>query len=101
MLVANASQTNGVAGYYTSKLSALGWGTASPVTANIATSTSAVYYVSGQQGAAQSVATSLGLSASAVQPVGTQTPVGQLTPGVDVLVVVGNDLAARVPAGGG
>lgn len=95
VLVANASNTDGVAAYYTSKLSGAGWGTLTPTTATTEVTTSAVYYASGQQAAATAIAKTLGLDASVVQALGTQTPV-QDTTGADVVVVVGNDLAAQM-----
>lgn len=97
VLVANASHTNGVAGYYTSKVAAAGWGTLTPLTANTAESTSSVYYAAGQQANATAVATLLGVPASAVQPLGATVPVSGTT-GAAVVVVVGSDLAAQVPA---
>jgi LytR cell envelope-related transcriptional attenuator len=97
VLVANASQTNGIAAYYSGKLAAAGWGTLTPVTATTATATSSVYYATGQQQSAQAVAVSLGVPTSAVQPLGSTVPVASTT-GADVVVVAGNDLAAKVPA---
>jgi hypothetical protein len=99
VLVANASQTNGVAAFYANKLSAAGWGTLAPVTALTALSTSSVYYASGDQKDAASIATSLGLASSSVSAIGATTPVRSST-GAQVVVVVGDDLAAKAtPAG--
>ena len=101
VLVANASQTNGVAGYYSGKLSADGWGTLAPITAATAEASSAVYYASGQQADALSVAAAIGIASSAVQSLASSVvPVVGATQ-ADVVVVVGNDLAAKVPAGAG
>lgn len=100
VLVANASSTNGVAAYYTSKLSAAGWGTLTATTAATRESASAVYYATGEQSAATLVAGELGLGASAVQALGAQTPVHGTT-GAGVVVVVGNDLAAKATPGSG
>lgn len=99
VLVANASNTNGVATYYTGTLSSAGWGTLSPTNASARLTTSAVYYATGQQGAADAVASALGVAAAQVQPLGSQTPVPGTT-GADVVVAVGNDLAAKASPGG-
>lgn len=96
ILVANGSQTNGVAGFYTGKLAAAGWGTLTAVSALTAFATSSVWYASGQQSSADAVATELGVPTSAVQPVGPTTPVPGAT-AADVVVVIGDDLAAKVP----
>ena len=100
VLVANASQTNGVAGYYSSKLAGLGWGTLTPMTASTAESTSSVYYATGMQQDALAVAASIGVASSGVRPLGGVVPVLGST-NADVVVVAGNDLAAKMPAGSG
>lgn len=101
ILVANASQTNGVAGYYSQKLSAAGWGALTPVTATTAESSSSVYYATGRKGDGLAVAAALGIATSAVQPLGsTRAPVVGATQ-AQIVVVVGDDLAARAPAGSG
>jgi hypothetical protein len=94
--VANGSHTNGAAGYYTGKLAADGWGTLTAVSALTAFSTSSVWYGSGQKSSADAVATELGVPTSAVQPIGPDTPAPGAT-AADVVVVVGDDLAAKVP----
>jgi LytR cell envelope-related transcriptional attenuator len=99
VLVANASQTNGVAGYYTSKLSAAGWGTLTAVTATTSESTSTIYYATGQQQNALAVAATVGASSTAVQAIGATTHVPLTsTTNADIVVIVGDDLAAKVPA---
>jgi LytR cell envelope-related transcriptional attenuator len=95
VLVANASDANGVAGFYTTKLSGAGWGTLTATSASTTETTSAVYYATGQQGAATAIAATLGVPASAVQPLSSAVPV-QGTTGASVVVVAGNDLAAKV-----
>lgn len=100
VLVANASQTNGIAAYYTKKLSSLGWGTLTPVTAATAEATSTVYFASGRQADALAVAAELGLPSSAVRALATGAPVVGTT-GADVVLVAGDDLAAKVPAASG
>lgn len=98
VLVANASQTNGVAAYYSKTLSSAGWGTLTPVTALTSESTSSVYYATGQQGAAQTIAAALGISS--VQALAAAAAPVPSTTGADVIVVIGDDLAAKAPAGG-
>jgi hypothetical protein len=70
------------------------------VTALTAEQTSSVYYAPGEQAAAQAIAARLGILASAVQPLGVTTPVGGTT-GADVVVVIGDDLAAKAPGTAG
>jgi hypothetical protein len=102
VLVANASQTNGIAAYYAGKLASAGWGTLTPVTASTAVSTSSVHYAAGQEKAARAVAAALGIPASAVQAIGPTAPVPVPgATGADVVVLAGDDLAAKVPAGSG
>lgn len=96
VLVANASQTNGVAAYFSSKLSGAGWGTLTPVTAATTESSSAVYYASGRQQDALAVASAVGVSSSSVQPLsGAAVPVAGATR-ADVVVVAGDDLASTM-----
>lgn len=96
VLVANASETNGIAGYYTSQLASAGWGTLTAVTADTLETTSTVYYASGQQANAALVASELHVASSAVQPLGSTVPLSATT-GADVVVIAGEDLAAKVP----
>jgi hypothetical protein len=97
VLVANASETNGIATYYAQKLASAGWGTLTPVTATTTVSSSSVYYASGEQPAARSVAAELGIPSSAVEALGSTVIVASTT-GAGVVVVAGDDLAAEVPA---
>ena len=95
VLVANASTTNNAAGFFSQKVSGSGWQTLPAVDATSKVATSTVYYATGQQAAAESIASALGLKSSAVQPLTTSVPV-QGTTGVDVVVVVGADLSGQV-----
>jgi hypothetical protein len=52
-----------------------------------------VYYAAGQQAAAQAIANAIGVKPAQVQPLTTAAPVAGVT-GTDVVVVVGQDLAA-------
>ncbi len=100
VLVANASQTNGVAAYYSGKLAAAGWGTLTPTTATTAEASSAIYYATGQQQDALAIAAALGIPSSSVHPLASSiVPVLSATQ-ADVVVVAGNDLAAKVPPAG-
>jgi len=97
VLVANGTNTTNAAGFFSQKVGALGWQTLPAVDATSKVPTTTVYYAAGQQAAAESIASSLGLKASAVAPLTTSVPV-QGTTGVDVVVVVGADLAPQVSA---
>jgi hypothetical protein len=67
-----------------------------PLDASTTEATSAVYYAAGQQQAAASIATTIGVKPSQVLPLTTAAPVESAT-GIDVVVVIGQDLAN--PAG--
>ena len=100
VLVANASQTNGVAAYYSGKPAAAGLGTLTPTTATTAEASSAIYYATGQQQDALAIAAALGIPSSSVHPLASSiVPVLSATQ-ADVVVVAGNDLAAKVPPAG-
>jgi hypothetical protein len=93
VVVANATQTNGLAGHYTAVLAAKGWAMQTATDAATAEATSAVYYATGFQAEATTIATTLGLQPAVVVPLTAAVPV----PGVsadDVVVVVGADLVA-------
>jgi len=95
VLVANGTNTNNAAGFFSTKLGALGWQMLPAVDATTKVPTSTVYYAAGQQPAALSIAASLGLKPSAVAPLTTSVPV-QGTTGDDVVVVIGADLGPQV-----
>jgi LytR cell envelope-related transcriptional attenuator len=94
VVVANATETNGLGAHYSSILTAQGWAVQAPVDAATTEAASSVYYAAGQQGAATSIATTLGLKPAVVLPLTTSIPVAGVS-GDDVVVVVGSDL---VPA---
>ena len=91
--MANATSTNGLAAHYSTVIGAGGWAMQTPVDAATSEATSAVYYAPGQAEQAASIATSIGVKSSQVLPVSAATPVSGIT-GVDVVVVIGADLAA-------
>jgi hypothetical protein len=95
VVVANATSTDGLAAHFTSVIGAGGWTMQTPIDAATSEATSAVYYVSGQQQQAASIATSIGVKPTQVLPFSSATPVAGVS-GTDVVVVIGQDLAATV-----
>jgi LytR cell envelope-related transcriptional attenuator len=94
VVVANATQTNGLAAHYTAVLAAQGWAMQTPADSSATVQSSAVYYASATyQPAATSIATTLGLKPAAVLPLSSSVPVSAIT-GDDVVVVIGADLVA-------
>jgi hypothetical protein len=91
VLVANATQQNGLAAHYTAVLAAKGWAVKTPNDAATTVATSAVYYAAGHQGSAETVAGQLGVAAADVLPLTSAVPVPGAT-GNDVVVVIGADL---------
>ena len=92
-MVANATTTSGLAAHYSTVIGAGGWTMKTPVDASSSQATSAVYYVAGQQEAAASIATTIGVKPAQVLPLTAATPVNGVT-GTDVVVVIGADLAS-------
>ena len=95
--MANATSADGLAAHYTSVISAGGWNMGTPIDANTTEATSAVYYATGEQEAAASIATKIGVQPTAVLPITSATPVSYPT-GTDVVVVIGEDLASAAGA---
>ena len=93
VVVANATSVNGLAAHYTTVIGAGGWKMGTPIDAATTEATSAVYYASGFQEPAASIATTIGVKPTQVLPLTTATPVSGVT-GVDVVVVIGADLAS-------
>jgi hypothetical protein len=93
VVVANATSTSGLAAHYSTTLGAQGWAMKTPTDASTHEATSAVYYAAGQQQAAATIATTLGLKPAAVLPLTTAVPVPGVS-GIDVVVVIGADLVA-------
>lgn len=94
LLVANGTSTPNAATFFTTKLQKAGWNTLPPADTTTPVSASTVYYASGKQSAATSLAASLGLKTSAVQPLTTSVPVSGTT-GADLVLVLGPDLASQ------
>ncbi len=93
VVVANATNTNGLAAHFSTVIGAGGWKMGTPIDASTTAATSTVYYAAGQQAAAQSIANTIGVKPAQVQPLTTAAPVAGVT-GTDVVVVVGQDLAS-------
>lgn len=100
VLVANGLGVDNLATDYSNELQAQGWATLPAVNTMSTVNASAVYYAAGKQAEAAGLASFLGLSASAVQPLTASVPVASVT-GADVVVIVGSDLAARAPGANG
>ena len=64
-----------------------------PIDASTSESVSAVYYATGMQQPAASIATTIGVKPTQVLQLTTSAPVTGVT-GVDVVVVIGQDLAS-------
>ena len=92
VVVANGTSVNGLAAHYSTVIGAGGWTMKTPIDAATSVPTSAVYYAAGQQQQAGAIATSIGIKPAQVLPITTATPVTGAT-GIDVVVVIGVDLA--------
>ncbi len=91
VLVANATQQNGLAAHYAALLATKGWALKTPNDAATTVATSAVYYTAGHQGSAETVAAQLGIPVADVLPLTSAVPVPGAT-GNDVVVVIGANL---------
>jgi hypothetical protein len=94
VLVANATGAGSLAAHYSTVLGAQGWAVRPPVDATTTEAASTVYYAAGQQESAGAIALALGLKPGVVQPLSASVPVTS-TSGIDVVVIVGPDLAAQ------
>jgi LytR cell envelope-related transcriptional attenuator len=92
VVVANATNTSGLAAHYSTIIGAAGYTMKTPTNASTTVPNSVVYYAAGQQAAALSIASTIGVKPAQVQPLTTAVPVPGVT-GTDVVVVVGQDLA--------
>jgi cytoskeletal protein RodZ len=99
-LVANGTQTSGLAARVSAKLQSAGYGVLPVVNATQQVTASAVYYASGSTAAATEVASALGLTSASVHPLSSSAPVSSAD-GAQVVVVAGPDLASRFPASSG
>jgi hypothetical protein len=94
VLVANGTQQNGAAARFTQVLQAQGWSMSTPTNTSSPASATTVYYAPTKQPEAVLIASELGLNSSVVQPLTTAAPVAGTT-GIDVVVVIGTNLASR------
>jgi LytR cell envelope-related transcriptional attenuator len=95
VLVANATQVNGVAGAVTRFLGNKGFATLTAVNATAAVASTQIFYTSaGSVPEADEVASALSLPASSIQSPTTTPPVASTT-GASVVVIAGPDLASR------
>lgn len=97
-LVANGTQTTGLAGRVAAQLQNDGYDVFSPMNAPQQVTASVVYYVPGSSAAATQVASAVGLSSTVVHPLPSSWSASALN-GAQVVVVAGPDLASRFPAG--
>jgi LytR cell envelope-related transcriptional attenuator len=91
------SGVNGAAATVSNRLQVGGWMLLPPVNASAKVPTSHVYYVAGQQQAADAIAASLHLPASQVLPYTTAAPITTIGT-AEVVVVVGPDLVTVSPS---
>lgn len=94
VLVANGTQEPNAAGHFAQILQGQGWNVQKPTNTTSGVTATTVYYAFAQQPAATLIAQALGVATSAVQPLSSSTPVGTTT-GVNVVVVIGPDLAGN------
>jgi hypothetical protein len=94
VLVANGTQQNGAAAHLTQVLQAQGWSMSTPTNTISQASATTVYYAPTKQPEAALIASELGVNPSAVQPLTVTAPLAGTT-GIDVVVVIGPDLASR------
>lgn len=92
VLVANGSSVSGAAGAQTDALEALGYVAANPTNAELVPAT-VVYFTVGYQAEAEALAAAIGAPVTAVKPLPTPAPVGDMQLS-NLLVVVGPDLAS-------
>lgn len=95
VLVANGTSVTDAAAYFTQELKAQGWNMQPAEDTTSSVAATAVYYAPGQQQQATAVAAALGVGAGAVQAFSSAAPVPNMT-GLDVVVVVGPDLASKM-----
>jgi hypothetical protein len=98
VLVANATETNGVAGATTTFLASKGFATLTAVNALVKVTSSEIFTVGGATADTNAVAAALNLPATSIEPAASAAPVTSTT-GANVVVIVGPDLAARFAPG--
>jgi hypothetical protein len=98
VLVANATETNGVAGAVTQFLASKGFATLTAVNALVKVTSSEIFTVGGATADTSVVASALNLPAASIEPAAQGAPVSSTT-GANVVVIVGPDLATRFAPG--
>ena len=98
VLVANATETNGVAGAVTQFLASKGFATLTAVNALVKVTASEIFTVGGATADTSVVASALNLPATSIEPAAQGAPVSSTT-GANVVVIVGPDLATRFAPG--
>jgi len=93
VLVANGTSMSGLAGTVSTTLRGKGYNTLASTNASLKVASTSVYFQPGYQADAVALATVLGLAPSAVMPMPATLPVASVS-GVNILVVVGPDLAS-------
>ena len=94
VVVANGTQMPNTAGHFTQLLQQQGWNVGSPQNSTTSATTTTIYYAPAKQPSAAIIASEIGAPTTALQPLGASTPVATTT-GVDVVVVIGADLAGQ------
>ncbi|HEX3461990.1 MAG TPA: LytR C-terminal domain-containing protein [Acidimicrobiales bacterium] len=94
VVVANGTQMANTAAHFTQLLQQQGWNVGSPQNSSTSATTTTIYYAQAKQPSAAIIASEIGAPATALQPLGASTPVANTT-GVDVVVVIGADLAGQ------
>jgi hypothetical protein len=94
VLVANGTQQNGAAAHFTQVLQAQGWSMGTPTNTTAAATSTTVYYAPTEQPQGVEIASELGLKSTVVQPLTITAPVTG-TAGIEVIVVIGPDLASQ------
>jgi len=98
ILVVNGTSVTGLAAGTATYLRSRGFSTLTPTNATTKVAATQVYTMSGPQGSASTVASVLGLSSSAVEPLHAVPPVASAA-GATIVVVAGPDLARLAPSG--
>lgn len=91
VLVANGVGVSGAAAEVAGRIQPIGYQLATPGNTTTPRPMSVIQYAPGYQPEAQALATSLGLAATAVQPLSTPAPIADLQ-GSNLVVVLGNEL---------
>jgi hypothetical protein len=100
VVVANGTEVFHAAAFFETKLQAEGYQAETPANATSSSITaSVVYFQPGYQDEAATLATSLGLPATAVQPYTPAAPVPSTISTANIIVLVGQNLASQVTAG--